>query len=636
VQLRNGCEKIRSLLSRAKSWFDGAEGFVAGVCGAPTLKNSISPFQSLGQRLRQVLSGRAPTIRPVSQRIRLPFQSAIRQVRQSPLSERLSERMIVLSTMPPSLKAALAVCYAGLFALALLTAARPWIQSGEFFRDALGLHIPRLVMLGLAPTLVVVASFAFSAAIQANIASRWGFLALLAYGLYYLSLLSATDVLGLEDRAKITALAYVLFRVFLELEAPVAFLVIVALLRRRLPWWGISAGCLIAFGALAIEISRLNGSGHLTGAAVDYVLLISVAYLIPALLVVGADMMEWSEIIGEAAAEAISSAPKGREWILAALAILLNLGFASYWLLAGRLQTPPMGADQVGLDHFIFACGALGAGLAVIFAVLASSPAKSTHPGHFGYVAVVLLAYLIVGAPTIVNPYSHKDAPEPTKIFRLRNSTFSIDLPPGWHQSGMLRENGRAGAKFASKDSSGFFGFTVTSVPEIPKYLNEIIGTHFPKTELKLSPPNKRGWRHFAATLVEYGDVPRPWLGIQMRPYSEGVEVTGLSAGGPAAAADIEIGDVVTKIDDQRVTTTDQLLDKIQTMSPGTHVALTLLRHGKQESQRVTLGELPAEMKSRYHFTISTKDAPYEVGRTDVVLDAYYVFFSKCEAEDTA
>jgi putative serine protease PepD len=68
-----------------------------------------------------------------------------------------------------------------------------------------------------------------------------------------------------------------------------------------------------------------------------------------------------------------------------------------------------------------------------------------------------------------------------------------------------------------------------------------------------------------------------------------GAAITGVTAGGPAAAAGVQTGDVVTKVDDRRVTDADSLIVAIRSHDPGSSVTVTLTRGGAVKTLKVTL-----------------------------------------------
>lgn len=63
-----------------------------------------------------------------------------------------------------------------------------------------------------------------------------------------------------------------------------------------------------------------------------------------------------------------------------------------------------------------------------------------------------------------------------------------------------------------------------------------------------------------------------------------------VTPGGPAAAAGLRPGDVITKVDGQRVHNGEELIVKIRAHRPGDELRLTLTRDGKELTKTLTLG----------------------------------------------
>lgn len=75
---------------------------------------------------------------------------------------------------------------------------------------------------------------------------------------------------------------------------------------------------------------------------------------------------------------------------------------------------------------------------------------------------------------------------------------------------------------------------------------------------------------------------------------TEGVLVTSIVAGGPAASAGLRTGDVVTAMDGRQVTTMDDLAARIRERKPGDRLRLSVVRDGGSQTVDVTLGSWPA------------------------------------------
>lgn len=115
--------------------------------------------------------------------------------------------------------------------------------------------------------------------------------------------------------------------------------------------------------------------------------------------------------------------------------------------------------------------------------------------------------------------------------------------------------------------------------------------------------------------LVRSGEVRRPKLGISTRdvealknqvelPVSDGVLIWQVAPGGPAANAglrgltqtengDVEIGDVIVGIDNEKVGSTDELYRILNKHSLGDMVQVQVLRNGRRMSVPVRLTETP-------------------------------------------
>jgi len=74
-----------------------------------------------------------------------------------------------------------------------------------------------------------------------------------------------------------------------------------------------------------------------------------------------------------------------------------------------------------------------------------------------------------------------------------------------------------------------------------------------------------------------------------------GAAVHAVSAGGPAARAGLQAGDVVTKVDDRVVTEANGLIVAVRSHDPGSTVTVTYLRNGASHTAQVTLASAPSD-----------------------------------------
>ncbi|MEU9997698.1 trypsin-like peptidase domain-containing protein [Streptomyces sp. NPDC050848] len=106
--------------------------------------------------------------------------------------------------------------------------------------------------------------------------------------------------------------------------------------------------------------------------------------------------------------------------------------------------------------------------------------------------------------------------------------------------------------------------------------------------------------KRVAEELINTGKATHPVIGVSldMQFNGDGARVgdkgkdgsASITPGGPAAKAGIRPGDVITKVDGQRVHSGEELIVKIRAHRPGDQLELTLKRGGKEQTKTLTLG----------------------------------------------
>jgi serine protease Do len=110
--------------------------------------------------------------------------------------------------------------------------------------------------------------------------------------------------------------------------------------------------------------------------------------------------------------------------------------------------------------------------------------------------------------------------------------------------------------------------------------------------------------------LIAHGKVTRGYLGLVPQDISEslakalnlkttsGTLVGDVVADGPAGKAGVERGDVITELNGKEIKDSTQLREMVAAMQPGSTAKLTVLRHGKELTIDVKLGERPENAKA--------------------------------------
>ena len=121
--------------------------------------------------------------------------------------------------------------------------------------------------------------------------------------------------------------------------------------------------------------------------------------------------------------------------------------------------------------------------------------------------------------------------------------------------------------------------------------------------------------------LIEFQTVKRPYIGIigttidestiERYNFPRGVYVRTIEENSPASQADLKVGDIITKLNGEEVTSIEQLNRIKNTNAIGTEVTLTIIRNSEEKDIKLTLGETPeAEIEAEEQPQITTQEVP--------------------------
>lgn len=107
-------------------------------------------------------------------------------------------------------------------------------------------------------------------------------------------------------------------------------------------------------------------------------------------------------------------------------------------------------------------------------------------------------------------------------------------------------------------------------------------------------------------SLINEGKVVRPWLGVSVATVTPAVQqyyhlsvdagalITSVSSGSPADEAGLKAGDVICRIDNKDISTSDDLVSVIGSHQIGDQIGITYYHGNVQKVTSATLGESPS------------------------------------------
>ena len=102
--------------------------------------------------------------------------------------------------------------------------------------------------------------------------------------------------------------------------------------------------------------------------------------------------------------------------------------------------------------------------------------------------------------------------------------------------------------------------------------------------------------KSIVAQIVAGKTVAHAYLGVSIRPSTspQGAALANVVNGTPAAKAGLKTGDVIVRLGDTAIKSTDDLSRIIDAKKPGDSLGVTYVRNGKQHTVTITLGTRPS------------------------------------------
>jgi serine protease Do len=128
--------------------------------------------------------------------------------------------------------------------------------------------------------------------------------------------------------------------------------------------------------------------------------------------------------------------------------------------------------------------------------------------------------------------------------------------------------------------------------------------------------PHRNSWTYnFGGDDMEHEDGNRAMLGVTTDKVEEGAEINNVNKGSAAEKAGLQPGDIITKIDDKKVESPDDLSKIIKGHKPGDKVSVTYLRNTKQQK---TTAELSKWKGTMFRSTAPSQNFDMDLGGMDI------------------
>jgi len=165
---------------------------------------------------------------------------------------------------------------------------------------------------------------------------------------------------------------------------------------------------------------------------------------------------------------------------------------------------------------------------------------------------------------------------------------LNAPMPPGGVGGAVLNRDGNLIGVVRGK-----LGFSLSPTFTFSNGEGNIIikGKDYKNNSLCYAVPIKKT-KYIITQLRKFGKVKRGWLGINISQYnSNGIEISSIIDKSPATKSLLKKGDIITDINDKKISTIVDLQKAVSTIMPGSKIQITIRRNGKKIKFPIIVGE---------------------------------------------
>ncbi len=113
-----------------------------------------------------------------------------------------------------------------------------------------------------------------------------------------------------------------------------------------------------------------------------------------------------------------------------------------------------------------------------------------------------------------------------------------------------------------------------------------------PPVRLKLEGPYRRPLHVWGDAFIKKSDgTPRAFLGVMSEKNEKGAKITSITKESAASKAGLQKDDIITKVNDETITGSEDLFETIRKFKPEDKVSITYLRDGQEKTTSAVLGK---------------------------------------------